>query len=73
MLTPVQRTMAFLAAWRATLADRITADDRGEGVVSMALAIMIVAFLGVAAWVLFKGVLAGTGQKTTDQISQIGG
>ncbi len=73
MLTPVQRTMAFLAAWRATLTHHLTDDDRGEGVVSMALAIMIVAFLGVAAWVLFKGVLAGTGQKTTDQISLIGG
>jgi len=39
MLTPVQRTIAFLSAWRATLADRLVVDERGEGVVSMALAI----------------------------------
>ena len=73
MLTTVQRSTAFVVALGRSLAARAQRDDRGEGVISMALAIMIVAFLGVAAWVLFKGVLSGTGQKTTDQINQIGG
>jgi len=73
MLTPIQRTTAFVIALGRSVAARLEADDRGEGVISMALAIMIVAFLGVIAWVLFKGVLNGAGQKTTTQINQIGG
>ena len=48
-------------------------DDRGEGVISMALAILIVAFLGVAAWLAFKGILDDSANDVKTQVDQIGG
>ncbi len=48
-------------------------DDRGEGVISMALAILIVAFLGVAAWLAFKGILDDSADNVKTQVNQIGG
>ncbi|MEE9416611.1 MAG: hypothetical protein V3V01_15105 [Acidimicrobiales bacterium] len=48
-------------------------NDRGEGVISMALAILIVAFLGVAAWLAFKGILDDTANDVKTQVNQIGG
>jgi hypothetical protein len=49
------------------------ADDRGEGVISMAIAVLIVAFLGAAAWLAFKGLLDGTKEKAQTQIDKVGG
>jgi hypothetical protein len=48
-------------------------DDRGEGVISMAIAVLIVAFLGAAAWLAFKGLLDGTKEKAETQIARVGG
>lgn len=48
-------------------------NDRGEGVISMALAILIVAFLGVAAWLAFKGILDDSANDVKTQVDQIGG
>ena len=58
---------------RRELAERLrTADDRGEGVISMAIAVLIVAFLGAAAWLAFKGLLDGTKEKAETQIAKVG-
>lgn len=68
----------FLRAWTAaqtTVAAakaRLAADERGEGVISMAIAILIVAFLGVAAWLAFKGILDDTGTKVRSSVDQVG-
>ncbi|MFN0029015.1 MAG: hypothetical protein ACKV2O_17795 [Acidimicrobiales bacterium] len=48
-------------------------DERGEGVISMAIAVLIVAFLGAAAWLAFKGLLDGTKEKAETQIARVGG
>ena len=48
-------------------------DDRGEGVISAAIAVLIMAFLGALMWVGFKAMWDTTEQKTNDQIEQIGG
>ncbi len=48
-------------------------DERGEGVISMAIAVLIVAFLGAAAWLAFKGLLDGTKEKAEIQIARVGG
>ncbi len=59
---------------RRQLHDRLaTADERGEGVISMAIAVLIVAFLGAAAWLAFKGLLDGTKDKAETQIAKVGG
>lgn len=47
-------------------------DERGEGVISMAIAVLIVAFLGAAAWLAFKGLLDGTKEKAETQIAKVG-
>ncbi|MGH9229657.1 MAG: hypothetical protein ACRD07_13205 [Acidimicrobiales bacterium] len=52
---------------------RFARDDRGEGVISAAIAVLIMAFLGALMWVGFKSMWDTTEQKTNDQIEQIGG
>ena len=69
------RRLAVTArCWRINAQDRLREhDDRGEGVISMAIAVLIVAFLGAAAWLAFKGLLDGTKEKAETQISKVGG
>jgi len=47
-------------------------DERGEGVISAAIAVLIMAFLGVVVWVGFKVTLDNTQKKVDDQVEQIG-
>lgn len=47
--------------------------ERGEGVISVAIAILIIAFLGVALWFAFDLLLAEATDNISDQIQQIGG
>jgi hypothetical protein len=48
-------------------------DQRGEGVISAAIAVLVMAFLGVAMYKAFQGMFQDTADKTTNQIDQIGG
>jgi TRAP-type C4-dicarboxylate transport system permease small subunit len=48
-------------------------DQRGEGVISAAIAVLIVAFLGALMWVGFQQIWANAEAQTTEQINQIGG
>ncbi|HVF73948.1 MAG TPA: hypothetical protein VM938_02770 [Acidimicrobiales bacterium] len=43
--------------WRAWLRDRIVPDEAGEGVISAAIAVLVMAFLGVLMWQLFGDTL----------------
>ena len=47
-------------------------DELGEGVISTALAVLIVAFLGIALWKGFNGVVSSATTKTRTQVEQIG-
>ena len=47
-------------------------DESGEGVISTAIAVLIVAFLGVAVWAGFQLTLKNTQEKVDDQVGQIG-
>lgn len=47
-------------------------DESGEGVISAAIAVLIVAFLGALMWVAFNQLWEDTSQKTTDQVNRIG-
>lgn len=66
------------AAWlRATTSAR-TARDRhageaGEGVISAAITVLIMAFLGAAMWVAFDQLFTETSNTVADQVGQIGG
>lgn len=47
--------------------------DRGEGVISTAIAVLIVAFLGIALWTGFDAMMSSATERTRDQVEQIGG
>jgi hypothetical protein len=63
--------IAFSARCRA-LARRLPLDDRGEGVISAAIAVLIMAFLGAAMWVGFDAIWGDTEENIGDQVDQIG-
>lgn len=51
---------------------RRTADEAGEGVISAAIAVLIMAFLGALMWVGFKATLGNTQSNVDTQVNQIG-
>lgn len=55
---------------RHVLARRL--DERGEGVISAAIAVLIMAFLGVAVWIGFRETLQNTQTNVDTQVNQIG-
>ncbi|MGH9065988.1 MAG: hypothetical protein ACRD0J_00460 [Acidimicrobiales bacterium] len=71
-------TGAVIRAWmwqqaaRAWLTGRVQADEAGEGVISAAIAVLIMAFLGVALWVAFKATLSHATSTVNSQVSKIG-
>jgi hypothetical protein len=46
--------------------------ERGEGVISTAIAVLIVAFLGIALWTGFDGMMNDATERTRTQVEQIG-
>jgi hypothetical protein len=46
--------------------------DRGEGVISAAIAVLIVAFLGAAMWVAFTTIWENAESDISEQIGSIG-
>ncbi len=60
--------------WAKTLIWSLTTpDESGEGVISTAIAVLIMAALGVVMWAGFQAIWGDASEKTTDQINQIGG
>ena len=51
---------------------RIRRDDRGEGVISAAIAVLIVAFLGVAVWAGFSAAVKSSSDKVNANVDKIG-
>lgn len=47
-------------------------DERGEGVISTAIAVLIVAFLGIGLWQGFQLMMDSATQRTQQQVEQIG-
>ena len=58
--------------FRADYQPHFRADDRGEGVISTAIAVLIMAFLGVVVWVGFRATLDNTQKKVDKQVDEIG-
>lgn len=50
----------------------IVKDESGEGVISAAIAVLIMAALGALMWVGFKTIWQGTSTNTNNQVSKIG-
>ena len=56
----------------ATRLSKRFGDDRGEGVISTAIAVLIVAFLGAALYVIFTQILSSSGSKASTTVDNIG-
>lgn len=48
------------------------AGEQGEGVISAAIAILVIAFLGVAMWLAFDVLMTDATSTISDQVNQIG-
>ena len=51
---------------------RWEADERGEGVISAAIAVLVMAFIGVAMWVAFSTTFKGAASHVDKQVNCIG-
>ena len=63
-------SLLITPAW---MRGRIRLDEAGEGVVSAAIAVLVMAFLGAAMYVGFKQTLGSAQKKTDTQVACIGG
>ena len=59
--------------WARTVAVALRRDERGEGVISTAIAVLIMAALGAVMWVGFQALWENTSSRTTTQVNTIGG
>lgn len=73
ILTKVAIRLAVAVRLVATDVASRARNERGEGVISAAIAVLIMAFLGVAAWLAFKGIFDSASDKAEQQVDQIGG
>lgn len=61
-----------IASWVASAGRRLRSDDRGEGVISAAIAVLIMAGIGALMWVGFKAIWEDTEDNTRDKVEEIG-
>ena len=56
---------------RATVRARLVRDESGEGVISAAIAVLVMAFLGVLLWQLFGDTLRNTNSDVNDRLGEL--
>jgi hypothetical protein len=56
----------------AEVRTRLGEDDRGEGVVSAAIVVLIMAAIGALMWVGFRTMWTDIESKTNDKIAEVG-
>ncbi len=71
MLHAVRSSYARFAGWWTMPPERVRG-DRGEGVISAAIAVLIMAGLGALMWVGFKAIWEDTEDNTRDKVTEIG-
>jgi hypothetical protein len=71
-MTDIRLHTGVLAHALRTWAREHLRDDRGEGVISTAIAVLIVAFLGAAMWVAFNSIWQSSEENIRTNIEQIG-
>lgn len=65
-------TYVLVSAGLRRVSRRLPIDERGEGVISAAIAVLIMAFLGAGMWVAFKTMFQKTADNTDQQVDMIG-
>lgn len=58
--------------WLRNLPSRLVRDESGEGVISAAIAVLIMAALGALMWVGFQEIWGNASSQTNTQITKIG-
>ena len=71
MSTTLYGTYVWLSTRWADTAPR-RREDRGEGVISAAIAVLIMAGIGALMWVGFKTIWEDTESNTRDKVTEIG-
>ncbi len=66
------QAVLFTYCWIRARLSAVAGDERGEGVISAAIAVLIMAALGALMWVGFQELWNDTSTQTSEQISQIG-
>jgi hypothetical protein len=61
--------VAFAA--RVSRVSAVARDERGEGVISAAIAVLVMAFLGVLMWQLFGDTLRRANSNVNDRLDQL--
>ena len=59
------------SAARVALAARVARTDKGEGVISAAIAVLVMAFLGVLMWQLFGDTLRKTNTNVNSRLDEM--
>lgn len=72
MPRPALTTCVQDETWWIQTASRLRRDDRGEGVISAAIAVLIMAGIGALMWVGFKTMWEDTESNTKDKVAEIG-
>ena len=57
---------------RRSMLARLTGDVRGEGVISTAIAVLIMALIGAAMWVAFSAVFESAEGRIAESVENIG-
>ena len=58
--------------WLRSLTTGVVKDESGEGVISAAIAVLIMAALGALMWVGFQQIWGNASTQTNNQITKIG-
>lgn len=66
-------SLAIAARLQATSLRERLAEEVGEGVISTAIAVLIMALLGAAMWLAFRGIFDGATSRTGTAVDSIGG
>lgn len=68
----VVKTRYHRPAGRRRLSDSDPDPERGEGVISAAIAVLVMAFLGVGMWIAFNATFQHTARNVNNQVNCIG-
>ncbi|HEX6597183.1 MAG TPA: DUF2523 family protein [Acidimicrobiales bacterium] len=65
-------TVLFTYIWLRMTVGRAVRDERGEGVISAAIAVLIMAALGAVMWIGVQELWDNASTRTDNQINEIG-
>ena len=72
MFTDILRRLHVIAHAALAGARQRAGREHGEGVVSMAIAVLVMAFLGALMWLGFKEIWLDAQEATREQVGEIG-